>query len=322
MGRLLAERVLPKFSLRSAGTVDLDALDDGATLTLPEGEAVVTTDAHVVKPLYFPGGDIGRLAACGTVNDLVVMGAKPVACTLAMVLEAGFSIDVLEDLLLSCARILEMTGTALVAGDTKVMGAGELDGVVLTTTGIGVARKVIRDSGIHPGDELLVTGPIGDHGMALVAAREEFHLQSDLMSDVAPLWPLLAEVLEQTNVTAMKDPTRGGLAAALNEMARKSGVGIEIDGPSIPLRPQVRALADLLGLDPLQSACEGRAVLAVAPADAEKALALLRSQPAGREAAVIGRATEHRPGQVVLNTEVGGRRLLDMPLGDPLPRIC
>ncbi len=322
MGRLLADHVLPKFALRSAGAVDLDALDDGATLALPEGEMVVTTDAHVVKPLFFPGGDIGRLAACGMVNDLAVMGARPVACTLAMVIEEGFSIRDLDRLLTSCAQVLEETGTALVAGDTKVMGRGELDGVVLSTTGIGVARRVIRDSGVRPGDELLVTGPIGDHGMALVAARDDFHLQSDLLSDVAPLWSLLAEVLEETHVTAMKDPTRGGLAAALNEMARKSGVGLEIDGPSIPLRPQVTALADLLGLDPLQSACEGRAVLAVRQEDVEKALALLHGHPSGREAAVIGRATEHKPGRVVLCTEVGGRRLLDMPLGDPLPRIC
>ncbi|MFO8033898.1 MAG: hydrogenase expression/formation protein HypE [Candidatus Bipolaricaulota bacterium] len=322
MGRLVSEHILPKFALRSAGTIDLDALDDGAALSLPAGEVVVTTDAHVVNPLFFPGGDIGRLAACGTVNDLAVMGAKPVACTLAMVLEEGFPIDGLDRILSSCAQVLKETETALVAGDTKVMGQGELDGAVLTMTGIGVAQALIRDSGLQAGDVLLVTGPIGDHGMALLAAREEFHMESDLLSDVAPLWPLLADVLEETRVTAMKDPTRGGVAAAVNEMARKSGVGLELDETSIPVRPQVRTVADLLGLDPLQSACEGRAVLGVRSQDAERALATLRRHPAGGEAAIIGRATEHRPGKVVLNTSVGGRRLLEMPLGDPLPRIC
>ncbi len=322
MGQLISERVLPKFALRSAGDVGLDALDDGASLLLPEGEVVVTTDAHVVKPLFFPGGDIGRLAACGTVNDLTVMGAKPVACTLAMVLEEGFPLAKLDRILSSCARVLDETGAALVAGDTKVMGQGQLDGAVLITTGIGVARRLVRDSGLRADDLIVVTGPVGDHGMALVAAREDFHLESDLMSDVSPLWPLLSAVLDEIEVTAMKDPTRGGLAAALNEMARKAGVGLEVEEARIPVRPQVRAVADLLGLDPLQSACEGRAVLGVSAQDADKALTLLRRHPTGQQATIIGRVTKDRPGMVALKTAVGGRRLLEMPLGDPLPRIC
>ncbi len=322
MGRLLVERILPAFSLRSAGEVGLDALDDGASLTLPSGQLVITTDAHVVTPLFFPGGDIGRLAACGTVNDLAVMGACPLACTLAMVLEEGFPLDQLDAILLSCAHVLKETGTALVAGDTKVMGQGELDGAVLTMTGVGVARRVVSDAGLRPGDAVLVSGPVGDHGMALMAAREEFRLQSDLQSDVAPLWPLIAPVLETLTITSMKDPTRGGLAAAINEMARKAGVGVELFEEDIPVRPQVRAIADLLGLDPLQAACEGRAVLTVAADDAELALQQLREHPLGREAAIIGRVTVERPGRVVLRTAVGGRRLLEMPLGDPLPRIC
>ncbi len=322
MGRLLSEHILPKFALRSAGPVGLDALDDGASLSLPDGEVVVTTDAHVVHPLFFPGGDIGRLAACGTVNDLAAMGARPVACTLAMVVEEGFPLDELDTILSSCAQILWETETALVAGDTKVMGRGELDGVVLTMTGIGVAQRVIRDSELQAGDVLLVTGPVGDHGMALIAAREEFHLESDLLSDVAPLWPLIGELLAEVRITAMKDPTRGGLAAAVNEMARKGEIGVELDEKSIPVRAQVRAVANLLGLDPLQAACEGRAVLGVSPADAQRALEILHRTELGKDAAIIGWVGEHRPGKVVLNTSVGGRRLLEMPLGDPLPRIC
>ncbi len=322
MGRLLAERILPAFSLRSAGEIGLDALDDGASLSLPAGQLVITTDAHVVTPRFFPGGDIGRLAACGTVNDLAVMGARPLACTLAMVLEEGFPLDELDAILSSCAQVLKESGMALVAGDTKVMGQGELDGVMLTTTGVGVAQYLVSDAGLRPGDAVLVSGPVGDHGMALMAAREDYRLESDLQSDVAPVWSVLAPVLQCARVTSMKDPTRGGLAAAINEMARKAGVGVELVEEDIPVRPQVRAIADLLGLDPLQAACEGRFVMTVVAEDAERALKTIRGHPLGSDAAIIGRVTEERPGRVVLCTGVGGRRLLEMPLGDPLPRIC
>lgn len=322
MGRFLAERVLPKFRLRAAGPIGLDELDDGAVVELPPGHVVVTTDNHVVKPIFFPGGDIGTLAVCGTVNDLAVMGAQPVALTLGLILEEGFPLSDLERVLLSAAEVLSELGVPLVAGDTKVMGRAELDGIAINTTGIGVAERVVSDAGLAVGDLILVTGTIGDHGMALLAAREGFHLQTDLASDVAPLWPLLAPALAHGGITAMKDPTRGGLAAALNEMARKGKVGIEVKEEAIPLRPEVRALSELLGISPLEVACEGRAVVAVAPREAEEILAILRVHPLGRDGQIIGEVVSRYPGRVILDTGIGGRRFLEMPLGDPVPRIC
>ncbi len=322
MGQFLAERVLPKFRLRAAGPIGLDQLDDGAVVDLPPGRLVVTTDNHAVKPFRFPGGDIGKLAVCGTVNDLAVMGAQPVAITMALLLEEGFPLADLETILTSAARELADLGLPLVAGDTKVMGRGELDGIMINTTGIGVAERAISDAGLAVGDAILVTGTVGDHGMALLAAREGFHLQTELTSDVAPLWPLLAPVLAAGGITAMKDPTRGGLAAALNEMARKAKVGIEVREDVIPIRTEAKALSDLLGISPLDVACEGRAVIAVAADRAEMVLSLLRAHPLGQEAQIIGAAIAEYPGRVVLATGIGGRRFLEMPLGDPVPRIC
>lgn len=322
MGRFLAKRVLPKFRLRAAGPIGLDQLDDGAVVDLPPGQVVVTTDSHVVKPHFFPGGDIGKLAVCGTINDLAVMGAQPVALTLALVLEEGFPLADLEAILTSAAEALAGLDVPLVAGDTKVMGKGELDGIAINTTGIGVAERAVSDAGLSVGDALLVTGTIGDHGMALLAAREGFHLETGLQSDVAPLWPLLAPALAHGGITAMKDPTRGGLAAALNEMARKGRVGIEIREEEIPLCPEAQALSDLLGISPLEVACEGRAVIAVAANQADAILAILRRHPLGHDARIIGSVIADYPGRVILDTGVGGRRFLEMPLGDPVPRIC
>jgi len=322
MGKFLAEYILPKFAFKSAGPIGLSALDDGAALELPPGIPIITTDSHVVKPITFPGGDIGKLAACGTLNDLAVMGARPVALTLALIMEEGFPLSDLERILTSLAEVLVEPPVALVTGDTKVMGKGELDGIVINTTGIGVAERPVTDAGLSPGDAIIVTGPVGDHGFALLAAREDFRLESDLVSDVAAIWPLVARALEVGGVTAMKDPTRGGLAAALNELASKSGVGIEIHEEKIPVRPQVRGLSELLGISPYEVACEGRAVIGVRPDRAERVLAALREHPLGREAAIIGRAIEAYPGKVILDTGVGGRRFLEMPLGDPVPRIC
>lgn len=322
MGRLLSERILPHFKLRAAGPIGLDQLDDGATLDLPPGQAVITTDSHVVKPFFFPGGDIGKLAACGTLNDLAVMGGRPLALTLGLILEEGFSVGDLERILDSVALVLEPLGVALVAGDTKVMGKGELDGIVINTTGIGVAQRPISDAGLTPGDAIIVTGPVGDHGFALLAAREDFRLESELQSDVVALWPLVERALRVGGITAMKDPTRGGLAAALNEMARKARVGIEVREVDIPIRDEVRGLAELLGISPLEMACEGRAVIGVAGEQTEALLASLREHPLGHDAQIIGQATEKYPGKVILDTGVGGRRFLEMPLGDPVPRIC
>ncbi len=326
MGELLERLILPRFGEDAVGRIGLKALDDGATIALPEGETgelVLTTDSHVVKPIFFPGGDIGRLAAAGTINDLAVMGARPIALTLAAIIEEGFPIADLERILASFATTLDEVGAPVACGDTKVMPAGDVDGIVLNTTGLGFAVRAISDADLRPGDRVLLTGTIGDHGMALLAAREEFQLKTRLESDVAPIWPLIAPVVKLGDaVHAMKDPTRGGLAAALNEMARKSGACIEIEEPAIPMREPTLGLAELLGISPLEVANEGKAIVVVAPEAADDALRLLRAHPLGADAAIVGTVTDEHPKRVVLDTEVGGRRFLDMPLGDPVPRIC
>jgi hydrogenase expression/formation protein HypE len=325
MDQLLLRLVFPRLARRASGRIPLSAGDDGATLDLPRnGELVFTTDSHVVKPIFFPGGDIGRLAASGTLNDLAVMGAKPFAISLAAVIEEGFLIADLERILDSFAAALDDVGASVACGDTKVMPAGDLDGIILTTSGIGVARHAISDAGLRAGDRILVTGTLGDHGMALLAARGEFHLTTPLCSDVAPIWPLIEPLLDQLGdaVHAMKDPTRGGLAAALNEMARKSRTCIEVVEVDLPIRPEVLGLSELFGISPLEVANEGKAIIAVDARAADEALRLLQRHPLGLSAAIIGTVSEEYPGRVVLATEVGSRRFLDMPLGDPVPRIC
>jgi len=325
MAELLERLVLPRFAGKDSARIDLAALDDGATIPLPEGasgDLVLTTDSHVVKPIFFPGGDIGRLAAAGTINDLAVMGARPIALTLAAIIEEGFPIADLERILDSFAGVLEEVGATVLCGDTKVMPRGEIDGIALNTTGVGLATSAISDAGFSPGDHILLTGSIGDHGMALLAAREEFDLETELRSDVAALWPMLEPAVETGAVHAMKDPTRGGLAAALNEMASKSGTCIEIEEWTIPIREAVHGLSELLGISPLEVANEGKAVLVVSEDETERILAILKQHPLGEQAALVGRVTDEHPGRVILDTQVGGRRFLDMPLGDPVPRIC
>jgi hydrogenase expression/formation protein HypE len=323
MEQLLSEHVLPHFSARSVGRIDVTAMDDGATLRLPSsGELVITTDSHVVKPVFFPGGDIGTLAAAGTLNDLAVMGARPLAITLAVILEEDFPMADVDRIVASFADVLADSDVPVACGDTKVMGRGELDGIAINTTGIGVADPAISDAGANNGDAILVSGTIGDHGMALLAAREAFHLDTELRSDVASVWPMIRAILPIGGVHAMKDPTRGGLAAALNEMARKSKLTMEIEQAAIPILDPVEGLSDMLGISPLDVANEGKAILVVAPSSADDILAELRRHPLGRDAAVIGHVGSSHPGRVVVATPVGGRRFLDMPLGDPVPRIC
>jgi len=328
MAEFLRSRILPRFAGANGpgiGSIGLSDLDDGATIALPverTGELVVTTDSHVVHPIFFPGGDIGTLAAAGTLNDLAVMGARPLAVTLALIVEEGFPLADLDRILASFAKSLDEAAAALICGDTKVMGAGELDGIVINTTGLGVADPAISDATLLLGDRILVSGSIGDHGMALLAAREEFCLDAPLKSDVAVIWPMLAPAIADGGIHAMKDPTRGGLAAALNEMAQKSGATIEIEETAIPVRAEVQGLSDLLGISPYDVANEGKAVIVASPERAAAILAGLCDHPLGRDAAIIGTVTDEYPGRVILATEVGSRRFLDMPLGDPIPRIC
>jgi hydrogenase expression/formation protein HypE len=320
IGRVLTA-ALPK---APPGVIGLEALDDGAAFPLGDQWLVVTTDSHVVKPIVFPGGDIGRLAVCGTVNDLAMMGATEVlGLTCAVVLEEGFPCADLARIQASLAAACVEARAPVVTGDTKVMGRGEVDGVILNTAGFALTRTLVRDNGLRPGDRIVVTGTVGDHGFAILAARQRLALEGELRSDVAPLNSLIAGVLAAAPgaLTALKDPTRGGVASALHEMAGKSGVGIVIDEPCVPVSTGVRAASELVGIDPLAVANEGKALLGVRPEALDTVLCALRAHPLGRQAAAIGTCVTERPGSVILDTGLG-RRLLMEPDGELLPRIC
>jgi hydrogenase expression/formation protein HypE len=322
MMKLISDIFLRELKLKTAGEVGLDALDDGATISLGDKTLILTTDSHTVKPLFFPGGDIGRLAVAGTINDLAMMGGRPLAMASAMVLEEGFSTDDLKRITRSMDTTAREVSCPLITGDLKVMEHGALDGAVITTTGVGLAETVVTDRGLRPGDKILVTGTVGDHGITILAHREGIAVDVDLSSDVAPIWETVEAALRVGGVTAMKDPTRGGLAAALNEMASKAGIGIVIDEADIPIAEPVKAVGEMLGIDPLQITNEGKAVMAVDPKRSEEVLVAVRGTKYGRNASIIGEVTKDHPGSVLLETVVGGRRLLDSPIGDPAPRIC
>jgi hydrogenase expression/formation protein HypE len=316
-------RLIEEVFLHEAGPVAA-AMDDGAAIPFSGGWLIVTTDSHVIHPIVFPGGDIGRLAVAGTINDLAMMGAtEPLGLTCGVILEEGFPIQELVRVHESMRSACEEAGTTIVCGDTKVMRRGEVDGIVINTTGIGLTHRVVRDSGLRPGDVLIVTGTLGDHGMAVMAARHKLEFRDELQSDVAPLNGLIRRALAAGGpwIHGMKDPTRGGLASVLHEMADRSKVAIVIDEPSLPVRPQVRAAAELLGIDPLFIANEGKAVLAVEPTAAEAVLTAIRSHPYGRDAVIVGTCEAASSGSVMVETGFG-RRFLSEPDGELLPRIC
>ena len=327
MRRLIARTLTRGFVDAPFEGIGLAAFDDGAAIPIGNGlYVIVTTDSHVVHPIEFPGGDIGRLSVCGTVNDLAMMGATtPLGLTSAMILEDGFPIATLERLQESMQAACREAGTTIVTGDTKVMGRGEVDKIILNTTGVGVTDRPISDAGLQVGDEIIVTGTIGDHGVALMAVRHGLGLGAELRSDVAPLNGLVRAALDAAPgaIVAMKDPTRGGLASALHEMADKANVGILLDESAIPVTETIRAIADMLGLEPLHIANEGKAVMGVRGGRAvtERVLAALRAHPLGGNAAVIGRVTAEQRTRVVLDTGLG-KRLVAEPEGEPLPRIC
>ena len=304
--------------------VGISAMDDGAAFRIGDEWLVITTDSHVIHPIFFPGGDIGRLSICGTVNDLAMMGATNVlGLTCSVILEEGFALDALEAIQRSMLEACRDARAPVVTGDTKVMGRRELDGIVINTCGIGMTRTLVRDNGLSIGDRILVTGSIAEHGLAVMAARHSIEIGDDLVSDVAPLNGLVAAVLDAFPgaITAMKDPTRGGLASALHEMGSKSNVGMVLQEQAIPMIPAVRAVGELLGIDPLHVANEGKALFGVRADAADAVLALVRAHPLGRRAAIIGTCVEERKGSIVLDTGFG-KRLLAEPEGEPLPRIC
>ena len=326
MRELIQERILPHFDGESpADGVGLEALDDGAVLPIGDGRSlVVTTDSHVVSPQFFRGGDIGRLAVAGTVNDLAVMGAtRPVSLTCSFIVEEGYQLSDFDRVLQSMEATCEEADCAIHTGDTKVMGSGEVDGIAINTAAVGLvpSGEHVADAGLSPGDKIIVSGTIGDHGISLLSYREDFDFEGDLESDVAPVNGLIEVAMDAGDVTAMKDPTRGGLATALNEMVDKADVGAVIDERSIPITGSVAAAGEVLGIEPIDVANEGKVVMGVAPEDAETVLAAIRDHSMGEDAAIVGEVVDENVGRVVLDTGLG-RRYLSEPSGEPLPRIC
>jgi len=304
----------------------LEARDDAAVLELPGGDKVAfTTDSYVVKPRRFPGGSIGDLAVHGTINDLAVSGARPIALSTAFVLEEGFPITELRDIISDMAAAASAAGVPIVTGDTKVVDRGAADGAYIATTGIGiipVGRNLSADR-VRPGDAVICSGTIGDHGTAVMLARGDLALEADIASDTAPLHDLIETLLAAAPSTRwMRDATRGGVASVSNELARAAGVSVVLHESKVPVRAEVAAACELLGIDPLYVANEGKVIAVTAAEQADTAIEALRGHPLGADAAVIGEISSEPPGLVVLVTPVGGTRIVDMLVGDPLPRIC
>ena len=285
----------------------------------------ISTDSHVVWPLFFPGGDIGRLAVCGTVNDVAMMGAAPQYLTAGFILEEGLELAVLERVARSMQTAAAEAGVQIVAGDTKVVQKGKADGMYITTTGVGVIPQGIQIGGALavPGDKIILSGPIGDHGIAVLAARGELGFAAEIVSDTAPLNHMIAAMLDTSNnIHVLRDPTRGGLATSLNEIARQSDVGIRIHETSIPVRPAVSAACEMLGFDPMYIANEGKLIAVVGSQDADEILATIRRMPYGGEAVIIGEVTPEPRRRVLMTTAIGTNRIVDMLAGEILPRIC
>lgn len=321
MGRELVEKRL----LAHIANPLLAKLDDSALLSCG-GRLAFTTDSYVVSPLVFPGGDIGRLAVCGTVNDLAMVGAQPVALSLALIIEEGLEMAMLDTVMRSIGAACTEAGVDVVTGDTKVVNRGKADGLFITTAGIGVVPDGVDISGrnARPGDRVLVSGTLADHGVAIMSAREGLSFTTTISSDCAPLNGLVRAMLHECaeDIHSMRDPTRGGIASTLNELAAQSGVSILIEEDALPVRPQVRSACDMLGLDPLYVANEGKLVALVAPAHASMLLEVMRAHPLGTNAADIGEVVAGTPNRVMMRTHLGPTRLIQTLAGELLPRIC
>lgn len=319
---LIKDIILKEFTDKRTGPVGLDELDDGAVLEIGDERLVFTTDSHAIKPIFFPGGDIGRLAVSGTVNDLAMMGGRPLAISSAVVMREGFPVEDLRRITRSMNETAEEAEISIVTGDTKVVERESLDEIIITTTGIGLADPSIVDSGLEPGNKIIVTGNIGEHETSIIAHREGIRLGEDIKSDVAPIWETVEVGLEAGGITAMKDPTRGGLAGTLNELASKSNVGISLNEEKIPVSQPVNNVCEMLGIDPLTLTNEGKAVIGVESESSEEVLSAIRGTKYGENAQIIGEVTEDYPKKVFLKTAVGGKRIVRAPIGAPTPRIC
>ena len=318
---LLEALILPAFrNPLLDGSADAALLPSGATKRI-----ALTTDSYVVSPLFFPGGDIGKLAVNGTINDLAVSGARPIGLSVALILEEGLNMDILRRVVESMAAAAAAAGVPIVTGDTKVVNRGKADQLFVTTTGVGVVGDDVHLSpdGVRVGDVVLVSGYVGDHGMAVMLAREALELEADIESDSAPLHTLVADLLhEAPDTRVIKDPTRGGVGTTLNEIAVRARIAISVDEERVPVRVAVRGACEILGLDPLHIANEGKLIAIVPPDQAAAALAAMRRNPLGIDAAIIGEVLQEPAGMVLVRTGIGGSRVLDMLVGDPLPRIC
>jgi len=304
--------------------IGLNELDDGGSVPLQDYQIVFAGDAHAVHPIFYPGGNIGKLAISGTVNDILMMGAMPLAIADTIVVEEGFEIEKLKQILESMNETAKEAKVAIIAGDFKVVPKGNIDQILISTFGIGLVKKdkIVTDAGLEPGDKIILTGSVGDHGIAIMAHREGIEFETALESDTAPLVELIRAALDAGQITAMKDPTRGGIAAALNEFAEKSQVSIWLEEIKIPIKKEVLAASEMLGIDPLEVTCEGRALIGVKEKDAEKVLAAIRQTNYGQEAAIIGTVKKERSGMVILKTKIGGHRIIEVPYGEPIPRVC
>ena len=322
-GRQTTELIDSVFAAHFAND-DLTA-DDAAVLVPPKGRMAVSTDGFIVSPAFFPGGNIGKLSICGTVNDLACMGAKPLYLTCAFVIEEGFPMEKLEEIAAAMEKTSKEAGVHIVSGDTKVAGKGQVDGVFITTTGMGEIQEGVNVAGTYakPGDAIIVTGDIGRHGCTILLAREDFGIDADVTSDCAPLWKTVEAVMNTThNLHVIRDATRGGVGTVLYEIAGQSNVGIRLDAAKVPVAPEVKGVCGMLGLEPLYLACEGRMVIMAPMEEAEKIVETLKKCPYSKDAAIIGEVTADQPGKVVMTTEIGTQALLPQPGGELLPRIC
>jgi hydrogenase expression/formation protein HypE len=336
MDNLIKDKILKYFARNvNSAEIPLSMLDDAAVID----DIVFSTDSHTVQPLIFPGGDVGSLAVCGTINDVSVLGAKPLALSAGFILEEGFSVETFEKIVKSMGKSSEDAGVPIITGDTKVVEKGAIQEFMINTSGIGKRsefldsniRKVMRyrqfnqrwllDSNLEKGDKIIVSGNMGEHGIALLSFREGYGFETKMKSDVAPINGLMENALSTGGIVAAKDPTRGGLANTVNEFSEKSKIGIILNEEAIPIPNGVRSACDMLGIDPLEIGNEGKVVIGVVNEKAEDILSVLKKHPLGKNAAIIGEATDTMNG-VVLDTVVGGKRILHKPIGDPVPRIC